>query len=74
MTPKSHSGTHALLDKHFGKTGRLPHPITRLLRRLYDARQMADYSSDPAATEEAAERALRDAARFVAHVEQILNE
>lgn len=67
LTPRTHKGTHVLLDKHFVKTGRLPTRVSRTLRQAFDARQLADYS-DESPSQSHAEELFVAAEDFVAQV------
>ena len=72
-TRTKHSGVHSAFGRRVVKEGGLDRDIGRLLPRLFDLRNDADYLAEPIDPERA-RQALADAERFVTAVESWLAE
>lgn len=72
VSPKTHKGLQTQFGKQFVQTGTFPAEMGRNLRRIFDLRQMADYSGTDLTTE-AVQDVIDRAASFVDAVESHLD-
>lgn len=72
--PSKHSGAIALFDSAVVKPGTLDKESSRILHRLFEARQEDDYRSITDVSSDDALGALRNAEIFVQRVRQVLNK
>lgn len=68
LAARSHSGTHYLFHQHFVESGVFSAGLARVLRRLQQQREEADYAYASVHSLEAAAEALEQAEAFVAAV------
>lgn len=68
-----HSGTLALFDRNFIKTGLLPNEMSKRLHKAFELRQIGDYRELVTINQEQADEVLRNAQDFVRHVQEFLS-
>lgn len=69
-----HTGVISLFDKAFVHTGKLPIECSRMLHRLFDARQESDYKEFVHYSAEEAQRLFQMAEAFVAEIQKCLSD
>lgn len=67
-----HSGIIAIFDKAFVHTGKLGHDFSRMLHRMFDARQECDYKEFAQVTKDAAAHAIEQAETFLMGIKGLL--
>ena len=67
-----HSGAIALFDREFVKQGVFKKDYSRWLHDAFDLRQRSDYAAEYHASEEEAEKTLKNAESFVDEVKSVL--
>jgi len=67
-----HSGTIALFDEYFVRSGKFPKEMSKTLHRAFDLRQIGDYRELLELDKAQAEEILLAARKFVSAVEQFL--
>ncbi|HTP64611.1 MAG TPA: HEPN domain-containing protein [Geobacteraceae bacterium] len=67
-----HSGIIAIFDKAFVHTGKLGPDYSRLLHRMFDARQECDYKEFAQVTKDAAAQAIEHAETFLLGIKGLL--
>lgn len=70
MHSSKHKGVRSLLDKHWVRTKRLPLPMGRFYRQLFDLRHDADYEDLIDFNQSEVETWFRQATEFVAEVKK----
>jgi uncharacterized protein (UPF0332 family) len=68
-----HAGVIGMFDKEFVHTGKVAVEYSRILHRLFDARQESDYKEFVQYTEEEARKFSVMAEAFIAEVERIVS-
>jgi uncharacterized protein (UPF0332 family) len=68
-----HSGTIALFDQLFVKTGKLPKDMSKAIHKAFDLRQIGDYRELIELDQEQAEDVLHSAEQFLGAVEKYLS-
>ena len=68
-----HSGTIALFDQLFVKTGILPKDMSKAIHKAFDLRQIGDYRELIELDQEQAEDVLHSAEQFLGAVEKYLS-
>ena len=69
-----HSGVVALFDKEFVHTGRIERQYSKMLHRMFDARQESDYRELVTCSREEADEAVRMARDFVNEIKKIIGK
>jgi uncharacterized protein (UPF0332 family) len=69
-----HSGAIALFDREFVKQGIFKKDYSRWLHDAFDLRQRSDYAAEYHASEEEAEKTLKNAESFVDEVKSVLSQ
>ena len=67
-----HSGAIALFDREFVKQGVFKKDYSRWLHDAFDLRQRSDYAAEYQASEQEAEKTLKNAESFVDEVKSVL--
>jgi uncharacterized protein (UPF0332 family) len=67
---KTHSGTHSLFGEHFVKPGTVPKHYGKVLTRLFERRQAADYELADDFTEEEVHEFIHETEAFLAFVKK----
>jgi uncharacterized protein (UPF0332 family) len=74
LTFSSHKGVIAGFGEQFVKTGIFPRELGRELNKAFEKRQLGDYESAPAVSDEDAQEILIRGKEFCAEIERWLNE
>ncbi len=74
LEPKSHGGVRAEFHRRFVQTGKIPHPIARVLGDLQSQRESADYDRTVSFSREDAEYARTSASEFRNALERMLTD
>ena len=74
FSPRTHKGLQNLFFLHIIQTGILPQKSLKTLARLMDERTNADYGIIPILENEDVIRAIEDAEKFIAMVEEALSK
>ncbi len=69
-----HSGAIALFDREFVKQGVFKKDYSRWLHDAFELRQRSDYAAGYQASEEEAEKTLKNAESFVDEVKSVLSQ
>jgi uncharacterized protein (UPF0332 family) len=69
-----HSGIISIFDKAFIHTGKLDREYSRMLHRIFESRQEADYKEFVEISAEDATRWVRMAEEFIAGIRSIVNQ
>jgi hypothetical protein len=69
-----HSGTIALFDQHFVKSGKFPVEMSKAIHKAFDLRQMGDYREFVDLSREDAEETINSAERFLKEVRRYFGQ
>lgn len=76
INPKTskHSGVIAIFDKEFVHTGKLDRPFSRMLHRMFDARQECDYKELVEFSAEEAAESIEIAGEFIKTIKAYIED
>lgn len=76
LNPKTskHSGVIAVFDKEFVHTGKLDRRFSRMLHRMFDARQESDYKELVESSAKEAAESIKMASEFVRTIKSFIDE
>jgi uncharacterized protein (UPF0332 family) len=74
LKTSKHSGVIAIFDKEFVHTGRVEKDFSKILHKLFDARQQVDYKELIEVSVEDAEECVRLAKKFLPGIKRFIGE